>query len=54
MVVSMVIYYRGKLKRLAAQFTPYSWTDFDWKPTSSLKRWMAMLAVIAIVSFIYL
>ncbi|PVD33310.1 hypothetical protein C0Q70_04563 [Pomacea canaliculata] len=40
--------YGGKLKRLAAQFTPYSWTDFDWKPTSSLKRWMAMLAVIAI------
>ncbi|KAK7099328.1 hypothetical protein V1264_003479 [Littorina saxatilis] len=41
--------YGGRLKRLAAQFTPYSWTDFDWKPSTSLKRWMAMLALIAIV-----
>jgi phosphatidylserine synthase 2 len=38
------------MKRLALQFTPYSWTDFDWRPLSSLKRWLAMLAVIAIVS----
>lgn len=36
--------------RVAAQFTPYSWTDFDWRPTSSLKRWLAMLGVISIVS----
>jgi len=41
--------YREKLQRLAAQFTPYSWTDFDWKPTVSLQRWLAMLAVIAVV-----
>lgn len=40
--------YRGKMKRLALQFTPYSWTDFDWRPLSSLKRWLAMLAIIAI------
>lgn len=40
--------YSGRLKRFAAQFTPYSWTDFDWRPASSLKRWVAMLAVIAI------
>lgn len=38
--------YRGKMKRLALQFTPYSWTDFDWKPLSSLKRWLAMIGVI--------
>lgn len=38
------------MKRLALQFTPYSWTDFDWRPLSSLKRWLAMLGVIAIVS----
>ncbi|GFO03340.1 phosphatidylserine synthase 2, partial [Plakobranchus ocellatus] len=30
--------YSGMLKRVAAQFTPYSWTDYDWKPTASLKR----------------
>ncbi|KAL5007110.1 hypothetical protein ScPMuIL_015916 [Solemya velum] len=40
--------YSGKMKRVALQFTPYSWTDFDWKPTSSLKRWTAMLFIIAI------
>ncbi|GFR70841.1 phosphatidylserine synthase [Elysia marginata] len=39
--------YSGKLKRLAEQFTPYSWTDYDWKPTASLKRWLAMLGVIS-------
>ena len=42
--------YREKLQRLAAQFTPYSWTDFQWKPTLSLKRWLAMLCVIVMVS----
>ncbi|XP_069133754.1 phosphatidylserine synthase 2-like isoform X2 [Argopecten irradians] len=40
--------YSGKIKRVALQFTPYSWTDFDWKPLSSLKRFFAMLGVIAI------
>ncbi|XP_064600429.1 phosphatidylserine synthase 2-like [Liolophura sinensis] len=40
--------YKGRFMRVAAQFTPYSWTDFDWRPTSSLKRWLAMLGVISI------
>ncbi|KAK3103672.1 hypothetical protein FSP39_020900 [Pinctada imbricata] len=40
--------YSGKMKRFALQFTPYSWTDFDWRPLSSLSRWIAMLCVIAI------
>lgn len=44
------LYYRGKMKRIALQFTPYSWTDFDWRPLSSLRRWLCMLGVIAIVS----
>ncbi|KAK3583279.1 hypothetical protein CHS0354_011167 [Potamilus streckersoni] len=39
--------YREKIKRLALQFTPYSWTDFNWQPTSSMRRWIAMLLVIA-------
>ncbi|KAK6973721.1 phosphatidylserine synthase 2 [Biomphalaria glabrata] len=39
--------YRGMLKRLAQQFTPHSWIDYDWKPTSSLKRWLSMLGVIS-------
>jgi len=40
--------YRGMAKRIALQFTPYSWTDYEWKPSSSLKRWLAMLGVIGI------
>lgn len=44
------LYNRGKMKRIALQFTPYSWTDFDWRPLTSLRRWLCMLGVIAIVS----
>lgn len=40
--------YGGKIKRIALQFTPYSWTDFNWKPLSSLKRWLAVLGIICI------
>ncbi|KAK6184097.1 hypothetical protein SNE40_006629 [Patella caerulea] len=40
--------YKGMLKRVAAQFTPYSWTDFDWKPFTSLTRWSSMIVLIAI------
>ncbi|KAG8182576.1 hypothetical protein JTE90_021716 [Oedothorax gibbosus] len=38
--------YKGKLKRIAAQFGPYSWIEFDWKPTSSLTRWLCVLGLI--------
>ncbi|XP_064634708.1 phosphatidylserine synthase 2-like isoform X2 [Lineus longissimus] len=40
--------YRGKLRRLALQFSPYSWMDFDWRPTDSLKRWLALVGVICV------
>ncbi|GAU97853.1 hypothetical protein RvY_09082 [Ramazzottius varieornatus] len=40
--------YSGKLKRMVAQFTPYSWVEFDWRPLSSFKRWAAMMGVICI------
>ncbi|XP_076053247.1 phosphatidylserine synthase 2-like isoform X3 [Oratosquilla oratoria] len=40
--------YRGKLRRIIAQFGPYTWVDFDWQPLSSLRRWFYMLAIIAI------
>ncbi|PAA60533.1 hypothetical protein BOX15_Mlig034026g2, partial [Macrostomum lignano] len=39
--------YKGKLKRFVLQFTPYRWTDFDWTPTKSFRRWVIMLMVIA-------
>ncbi|OQV12010.1 Phosphatidylserine synthase 2 [Hypsibius exemplaris] len=37
--------YQGKLNRIVSQFTPYSWIEFDWRPLSSFKRWMAMMAI---------
>ncbi|XP_018010579.1 phosphatidylserine synthase 2 [Hyalella azteca] len=39
--------YRGKLRRILAQFGPYVWVDYDWKPFSSLGRWCAVLLLIA-------
>ncbi|KAG8226791.1 hypothetical protein J437_LFUL002837 [Ladona fulva] len=37
---------RGKLNRIIAQFGPYTWVDYDWKATSSLGRWISVLAII--------
>lgn len=42
--------YRGKLTRILKQFTPYSWMDFEWRPISSLGRWIGMLGLIGMVS----
>nr|XP_027199856.1 phosphatidylserine synthase 2-like [Dermatophagoides pteronyssinus] len=38
--------YRGKLKRIVAQFGPHSWLQFDWRPFSSFDRWIATLLII--------
>ncbi|GBL72941.1 Phosphatidylserine synthase 2 [Araneus ventricosus] len=38
--------YTGKLQRIAAQFGPYCWIQFDWQPTSSLTRWFCVLGLI--------
>lgn len=40
--------YTGKLRRIAAQFGPHSWIDFDWKPTITLSRWLSVLGIIFI------
>lgn len=41
---------RGKIKRIAFQFTPYSWVKFEWRPASNLRRWLAVLGIIFMVS----
>lgn len=41
--------YRKKLHRVILQFTPHRWTDFDWRPTGSLKRWLGTLALCAVI-----
>ena len=43
--------YSGKLYRFMGQFTPYSWRKFSWSATYSLKRWLAVLGLIVMVSF---
>lgn len=40
---------RGKMKRIVFQFTPYSWVKFEWKPASSLRRWLAVCGIIFVV-----
>ncbi|XP_040582315.1 phosphatidylserine synthase 2-like [Lepeophtheirus salmonis] len=39
--------YRGKIKRIIAQFSPHGWIEFTWNPLSSLERWLAVLGIIA-------
>ncbi|CAH8451982.1 unnamed protein product [Dicrocoelium dendriticum] len=41
--------YRKKLRRVILQFTPHRWTDFDWRPTGSLKRWLGTLFLCAVI-----
>ena len=43
--------YRGKLKRIVAQFGPHSWVQFDWRPFSSFDRWIATILIVITVSF---
>lgn len=34
---------------MIAQFGPYNWVQFEWRPLSSLGRWCATLGVMFIV-----
>ena len=38
--------YRGKIKRIMAQFSPHSWIEFTWNPLSSFQRWVAVCLII--------
>jgi len=38
--------YRGKIKRIFAQFSPSGWIEFTWNPLSSLERWLAVAGII--------
>lgn len=41
--------YSGKLKRTMAQFTPHSWTKFQWGSTKSFKNYIAVLGLLYMV-----
>lgn len=47
--VVVLLFSRGKMKRIVFQFTPYSWVKFEWKPASSLRRWLAVCGIIFVV-----
>ena len=40
--------YTGKVKRAVAQFTPYSFTKFDWQVTKDIKHFLAVLCLITV------
>ena len=42
--------YRGKMRRVVGQFSPYSWVKFKWKPTENLYRWF----FVSILVFMFL
>ena len=40
---------KEKIVRTLQQFTPYSWTSFEWSPQDSFKKYLTVLALIATV-----
>ncbi|KAI9350111.1 phosphatidyl serine synthase-domain-containing protein [Obelidium mucronatum] len=45
--VNQIPSYQGKLQRGIEQFTPHSWTSFDWGPSKSFRNYIAVLALMA-------
>lgn len=45
---------RGKMKRSIAQFTPKSWTKFEWNSTKNFKSYCTCIFVLAMVSILIL
>ncbi|TPX73019.1 hypothetical protein SpCBS45565_g00106 [Spizellomyces sp. 'palustris'] len=41
--------YRGKFKRTMQQFTPHSWTDFQWEGTKTFKNFLAVILLLYLV-----
>ncbi|KAJ3062994.1 hypothetical protein HDU98_001129 [Podochytrium sp. JEL0797] len=45
--VNQIPSYQGKLQRGIQQFTPHSWTSFDWGPSKSFRNYLAVLTLMA-------
>lgn len=41
--------YTGKLKRTVAQFTPHSWTSFQWGSTKNFTRFLSVIGLLYMV-----
>ena len=50
----LIINSSGKVMRVLGQFTPHDWLEFDWRPTASLKRWLATLFIVCFLFLIEL
>ena len=40
---------KGKLKRAVGQFTPYSWTSYQWGYSDSFKRFVFVCGLVVLV-----
>lgn len=40
--------YSGKVRRTVAQFTPHSWTAFNWAASRTLKGYLVVVAVVSL------
>ncbi|KAI8825705.1 phosphatidyl serine synthase-domain-containing protein [Fimicolochytrium jonesii] len=41
--------YRGKVARAMQQFTPHSWTEFNWEGTTTFKNFLAVIGLLYII-----
>ncbi|KAI9006199.1 phosphatidyl serine synthase-domain-containing protein [Gaertneriomyces semiglobifer] len=41
--------YRGKFKRTVQQFSPHSWTEFNWEGTTTFKNFLAVILLLYLV-----
>lgn len=44
------VYFSGKMRRVVGQFTPYSWTSFEWGYTKSFTNFVLVCFIIFLVS----
>jgi phosphatidylserine synthase 2 len=45
-ILNTISNYRGKMRRTVQQFTPASWTTFQWGATSSFKNYLITIFVV--------
>lgn len=46
--IKQISSFRGKVKRTVQQFTPHSWTKFEWGTTKKFKNYLAVIGLLFI------
>jgi phosphatidylserine synthase 2 len=36
--------------RIICQFSPYNWTEYNWRPMASFRHWVIVLTIILVYS----